>query len=173
MVASSIVLREDIVDGTAHPNVSAHIILHEAAHAISVAEIATFPKLASTIEDLMLHVDAHLSENDPAARGLHDYAFKNVKEFIAEAFSKEDFQNELEKIPLTPSLAKRLGFREATTVWDAVKNTIRELWNKLTGKEVPEKAIDALFRIGQALTEANKIVEEMLERGEQLDLARR
>ena len=158
----NIVLSKGIVDGTDPVWRQSHVILHEASHAISVNELYNFPELKSAVGYLMDETDKYLSKENPTARQRHNYAFKDEREFWAEATSPSGFQEFLKDIPVSDRITKGLGLKEKTnTIWDAVKNIMKDLLTRITGKVPDNTVMDAIFRIGEALEQANKILKSM------------
>lgn len=149
-----IVLREDVVNGSQPTWVTNHVLLHEGVHAISVRELYNFPELRKAVRELMDVTDKAL---DPQARKDHSYAFGNEREFLAEGMSKSAFRDALAKVKLPENLVDKFNLRGKTgSVWEAFKNTLKELWNKLFGKVPDNSVLDAFFRIGEALEEVRK-----------------
>lgn len=153
---SNIFLPDDV--GYWPPEQVLHIVMHEASHAATVAALESDMQLKTKVQILMNEVNGHLTTNDYAARREHSYAFTNTKEFIAEGQSKESFQEALKKVPISRELWKDLG-SEPANAWEALKNIVRELWEKLTGKEVPKNALDALFKISDEIETVQKEVQ--------------
>jgi hypothetical protein len=140
--SSHIYVRDDVTGWP--PEVALHVLMHEGSHAITVAQIEKFPEIRAKIQSLMNHVKTQLP---PEWLEEHGYAFKNVKEFIAEAMSKESLQEDLKSIPIPRELVNDLG---TGTAWEAVKNIVKDLWEwLLTGRVVPKTAIDAIFSLSK------------------------
>jgi hypothetical protein len=143
---NKIFIREDVTEW--QPHVALHVLMHEGSHAITVAQIEKFPEIKASIRGLMNEVDAFRKLN-PKLFEFQNYAFTNEKEFIAEAMSKEGFQKVLQSTPISKELISDLGLRRASTVWDAVRNIVQDLWERLTGKAVPKTAMDAVFSLSK------------------------
>ena len=162
-----IVLRSDIVDGTQPSWIAAHVVTHEAAHAMSVEELYNFPELRQAVRNIMGEADEHMSRVNKGARDLFNYAFKNEKEFFAETISRPELRDVLKDTPISKDLANKLGLKEKTnSIWDAVRNVMKELWTRITGRVPDNSVMDAMFRIGEALEEANKILKKMSDEAE-------
>ena len=139
---SQIFLPSDIAHW--QPETALHVVMHVASHAATVAALESYPELRARVRSLMNEVNGHLTTNDYAARKAHDYAFTNEKEFVAEGMSKEAFQEALKKVPISRGLLKDL-VTGPTNAWEALKNIVKEIWERITGKAVPQNALDALF----------------------------
>lgn len=99
------------------PNSNLYVLLHEATHAATVHAIRYNPQLKEAFTKMM-------NASKRAARGQPKmYGHKNVLEFIAEAFSNEDFQHHLAS---TPSIMKG---GQKTSIWDDFKNMIKKILN--------------------------------------------
>lgn len=157
-----IILRKDMVDGTMPPWVTSHVIIHEAAHAMSVDALYNFPELKGATTQLMKETHEYLSRVDPKARKEHDYAFGDEREFLAEGFGKPAFREVLRNTPISRDMAKKFGLgTKSKSVWDAVRDIFKKLLSQLAGRPVPDTVMDAFFKIGEALENANKILEKM------------
>jgi hypothetical protein len=152
---SNIFLPDDI--GYWDPKKVLHIVMHEASHAATVGAIESYPEIKSKIRSLMNEV-RKIDDVDEDILRSHAYAFKNEKEFIAEGQSKENFQEALKKVPVSPELMKELG-TPATNAWEALKNIVKEIWERITGGKVPQNALDALFKLSDEIFEAQKDVQ--------------
>ena len=152
---NAIVMREDIADGrTARHSTAAHILIHETVHAATYHALKEFPEINSAVESLMGEADKYLTEKSPEDRELHNYAFKNTDEFVAETFSNPHFQEVLSLTPLSSELAERLGLPgKSSSVWDAVKQIISGIIERLIGKAPPPTVMDGMMRIGEAIEE--------------------
>lgn len=157
--SSNIFLSDDI--GFQNPQDVLHLVMHEASHAATVAALESDFQVKTKAQLLMNHVNGYLATNDHASWKEHAYAFTNSKEFVAEGQSKESFQDRLKSVPIPKELWKDLG-GEPTNAWEALKQIVKELWEKITGKEVPKNALDGLFKLSTEIEEAQK---ETLARG--------
>lgn len=147
-----IFLDNKVVDGTYGQDFATHIIMHEIAHGATVRAIDQVPVVKEAIRALMNETDKRLSAED---RKEHNYAFKNEAEFVAEAFSKQRFQEVLASTPMTPELAKALGIGKGPkTLWDAFREMVRSVLEKVIGKPMPDTILDGVLQIG-------KIVEQL------------
>lgn len=135
-----------------------HTILHELVHAVTVREIDNLPLLKKQIERLMDAADRHFGANETALRLAHgdalSYGFRNVKEFIAEAFSNPKFQEFLAQTPIDRALARQIGLRDTRqTMWDFLRYAVKRAVQKVTG-ELPQfdSVLDGIMRVGEGLT---------------------
>jgi hypothetical protein len=159
--AHAIVMREDAARGALGHDVATHILIHEVGHAATYAEMREFPAIKEMVGNLMSETDKWLREQAPEDRKTHDYAFKNADEFVAETFSNPKFQEVLATTPLSNELAGRLGLNaKSSSVWDAVKQVVANLIERLTGARLPPTILDGMMRIGEAFEEANKVTRE-------------
>jgi hypothetical protein len=154
----AIIMREDAASGMLGHDVATHILIHEVAHAATYNEMREFPAIKQMVGSLMGEADKWLSKNAFEDREVHKYAFKNEDEFVAETFSNPRFQEVLATTPLSNELAGRLGLNaKSSSVWDAVKQIVANLVQRLTGVKVPPTVLDGMMRIGEAFEEANKV----------------
>lgn len=161
-----IVMAQDVAEGQLGHGVSAHILMHEIAHAATVREMNAFPDLKAAVRSMMNETkDYHRGPGGmsgasykPGPNEIHEYAFKNEQEFIAEAFSNPQFQEVLAKTPISKELGGELKLGgPVRSVWDAVRGIIKGLISKLTGvKDVPDSIMDGLMRLGPTFEEAQK-----------------
>ena len=135
-----------------------HTILHELVHSVTVREIDNLPLLKKQIERLMDAADRHFGANETALRLAHgdalNYGFRNVKEFIAEAFSNPKFQEFLAQTPIDRALARQIGLRDTRqTMWDFLRYAVKRAVQKVTG-ELPQfdSVLDGIMRVGEGLT---------------------
>jgi hypothetical protein len=140
------------------PKVLAWVIAHESAHAAFSKAIAQNRAIRSQLLTLMKHVKAKLAFN-PMLRGEFrqnapiEYGFKNVDEFIAEAWSNPAFQRLLASTEIPASMAEAVGIRPAD------RSRIRSVWDWLRFKvasilDLPlqgASALDAVLRISEDL----------------------
>lgn len=147
-----IYLTDQLVHGDFGRDTAAHVIVHEIVHGATIKALEAEPALRKSVRAMMDEAEEFLNENDPASRGVHDYAWTNEEEFIAEAFSKPDFQEVLATTPISPELAKAIGLKSgARTVWDAVREIIGQLVERLTGIKPPDTILDGMLHIGKII----------------------
>ena len=147
---NQIIMREDIANGDFGHNASAHVLIHETAHAATTDALYHYPQLKSVVTSMMSETSGYLDQVDKASRLLHNYAFKNEDEFIAEAFSNPRFQEVLSTTPISKELARRLALdKPSPSVWDAVKNIVKDLIEQLTGVRMPDTMMDGVLRLGE------------------------
>lgn len=91
-----------------------HTFLHEAVHSATVGAIAANRGVQASIRAIMQQAQRQLASEDKEAK---HYAFKNEKEFVAEAFTNLHFQNVLRSIDVT----------KGSSFWEWIVNTVRRL----------------------------------------------
>jgi hypothetical protein len=104
-------------------NVLAHIMLHEGSHAAFEAAIESNPTLKAQLETLRVKVEQHAIDTNYDGS---NYAFKDVHEFLSEAWSNPQFQEFLANVPLSMKERADLGLKGPQTI--SVKSAI--LWLK-------------------------------------------
>lgn len=145
-----IALREDLASGAWGSNYTAHVVVHEITHAATVRAIANLPSLKGDIKRLMDETKTFLEAADTESLKAHNYAFSNEYEFIAEAFSKPDFQKVLSAAPMSEELASRLGAQtKGGTVWQAVREIVKNLIERLIGIRPTDTILDGIFNVGE------------------------
>ena len=104
-------------------DLSNHVLLHEAMHAVTSHELAKNTPAARQMRDLFESV-----------RGTLDSAYgaTNVDEFVAEAFSNPEFQAKLAGIS---------DKGEKITLWDKFKNIIENIIRRFRGQ--PSKKVES------------------------------
>lgn len=155
---NEIFLREDIASGRLGESASAHIIVHEIAHGATVRAMNNNPVLQKAIIALAKETYDQISDAD---RKSHNYAFFggdktkanfNPAEFIAEAFSKQSFQEVLASSKMSPELAKALHLDTGPkTMWDAFRDMVRGVLEKIIGKKIPTTILDGVLQIGKVI----------------------
>lgn len=153
----TIVLSEDVANGAYGHALASRILVHEAAHAATLRAIEKFPKIKTAIRLMMDEAEGLLSKED---RAFHDYAFKNEHEFIAEAFSNPHFQEVLAQTRISNELAGALKLHAKSSVWDAVRGVLKDLIQRILGKEVPDSILDGVLRIGDVIERVQDAVKE-------------
>jgi hypothetical protein len=156
---NAIIMREDLASGENFRHSTAvHVLVHETVHVATYHAMREFPEIKEAVEALRNEADRYLSKNAFEDREVHNYAFTNADEFVAETFSNPRFQELLSLTPLSEDLAKRLGLPgKSPSVWDAVKNIISGIIERIIGKAPPPTIMDGMMRIGEAFEEANKL----------------
>ncbi len=164
---SQLFIRDDIPDGVGY-GTKGHTLLHELAHKATIDAIDHSPGAGRMIKKLANEV-YHANDIDIAMSGDRlKYAFTNAKEFVAEAFSNEHFQELLANTPISKELAAELGLgRKRMSSWDLFRKFVKEAIEKITG-QMPQfdSALDGIMRIGEHLTESSKQLQEALRAGE-------
>ncbi len=97
-------------------------VVHEGAHAATVAAITQDAGLHRAIYDLMDHV---LTQRPELANA---YGMTNSLEFLAEGLSNQSFQERLKQIKASDGVRKYLG-ETVANAWDAFVNLIRKALN--------------------------------------------
>lgn len=104
-----------------------HAFLHEAVHAATYGALANNSRLRVTMHAIMERAReqfrARGGYNDPAAH----YGFKNVDEFVAEAFSNPEFQTVLRSIQLDTEYDRATARFKRASIWDMVVDFVRKL----------------------------------------------
>lgn len=171
-VPSHIVLREDVAKGVGQTAQSqSRTVIHEGIHAITAKALDQYEDLRVAVNRAMITAESYLT---PAERDIHDYAFTNAKEFMAEAISKASLRERLSTIPITESLAATLKLDQKTgTLWDGLKEILKRAWARITGKAPTHSVMDAVFRLADVMEELNRRdtmrvgVRPLLEEGEE------
>jgi len=140
------------------PKVFAWVIAHETAHAAFYKAVRSDAALRNQVVKLMEHVRSMsaltITRGEAFAKEAPiKYGFKNVDEFLAEAWSNPAFQRLLASTPIPTELATALGVRPAQ------RSMIRSLWDWLRFKVanvlgLPPNtlnAFDAVMRISEDL----------------------
>lgn len=143
-VQDHVIVRKDVMNVS--PERQAHAIMHELVHAATIRRLneerlneTTLNRGSATYQltALMMDVRKQLEERGENYSDLWGanltpdkiYGMKNVREFVAEALSNNDFQDMLAKINVSSDIATflRLGEHQKVTFWRAVVDTIRSL----------------------------------------------
>ena len=75
------------------------------------------------------------------------YAFTNEREFLAEAFTRKEFQDDLLKMATPRELAQELGLEGKPKLWDSFVEAIRQALGLPPGYQT-KSLLDAVIRIG-------------------------
>lgn len=132
----------------ATPDAAAHIIMHEVAHAATVRAIAYDREAQASVRRVM----------DEAAAGnpflTQQYGFTNEAEFVAEALSNPEFQQQLADVQISQELASDLKLRtwKVHSAWDAVVAAIRKLFRLPPNYHT---ALEAILRVSDSLIQRN------------------
>ena len=166
-----IAIRESTLRGADSAYVT-RLVLHEAAHAISIREMAANPELRATAQLLMKDTKEWLQENDPELHDQHSYAWTNEKEFVAEAFSNPQFQRLLSLTPVSEDIARFLKLdHKTTTMWDAVKALVKQAIEKVLGIRPDDTVMDALLKLGERFEEVSVQKKDRLSRANEVAAA--
>jgi len=115
-------------------DLSNHVLLHEAMHAVTSHEIAKNTPAAKQMRALFESIRSGL---DSA------YGATNLDEFVAEAFSNPNFQSKLAGITVNG---------ERITLWDKFKNIIQNILRRFRGQ--PSKKLEsAMDKVDMLVTD--------------------
>lgn len=163
--------RNDVMlraDALRTPEQTAHVTIHEIAHAATVRAIVENPELHATINKMMAETEAFL-EFVPDIKKELAYSLTNAKEFVAEAFSNPKVQEILAQVPMSPELSKQLKLQGKPTLWDAFVSIVRKAIEKTIGP-IPEgrRMIEGILRLGNSFEKHEQAVRERKARGEDI-----
>jgi hypothetical protein len=146
-----IVLHEAVVNGKFSGIDTANIVLHELSHAATSDALDASPELFKHTDSVRQEVMAQLIKVDPDSFHEFNYAFQNPYEFMAEAFSNPRFQEVLSAVAIDEKTATRLNIlgQGKITAWDAVRDIVRRVFEKIIGTKVDNSALDAVLQIGK------------------------
>jgi hypothetical protein len=166
-----IYMSDKVASGAAGHQYAAYAVMHEGAHALSVHAMEENPELKAKVVSMMGEVAKFIAEEQPDLMrdSGHAYAFKNEKEFWAQAWSDVPFQHTLSTIPLSDKLAKDIGIKsaEGKSIYDAFRKIVKLLMQKLfPGLHIPDTMIDGLFHLQHQFEQI-----EAKERGAKLAIA--
>lgn len=155
-----IVVRESTLK---NPNAMAHILVHEGAHATFEHVIRADAGLAGKIEFLRSLSEKHAAKVNFLG---NEYGFKDVHEFMSEAFSNPVFQEFLSTVPL--SYAQRFKLKPDDAKGGAIK-TAMDFLRKTVGDILGIKA--ALQSAGYAPGTSSVLDVTMMISGRIIELA--
>ena len=130
-----------------------HTVVHEAVHALVMRSMKNNVTLNNLAVAVANEVTAYWKSKNgidirdmPFAR----YAYKNIDEFMSEAWGNREFQDLLAKTPISPTLAARLGIADwrKSTMWDAVIKFVQRTL------KLPNNAVSALEAVMRVTDEA-------------------
>jgi hypothetical protein len=149
-----IAISENIV---AHPRMMSYVMFHEAVHAFTLEALARDEGIFNKTNKLLDVTKAFLDKVDPAASDRVSYAWQNADEFMSEAYSKQELQFQLAKIPLSPELAAEIGLGKGKfTVWDGIRKLVKNLIEKMLGRSIGDTMLDAALHMGKEIEAFNK-----------------
>lgn len=149
-----IVIADDVANGQHGAEITSRILLHEGIHAFTSRRIARDPELRGHIKLMMEEVTDLFDQIDPEAIKQFYYAFQNEHEFMAEAMSQPSFQKVLALTPMSEALAHKMGLDQGKrTVWEAVRDIVKNLVEKLVGIRPSETILDGIFQLGKVFEE--------------------
>jgi hypothetical protein len=153
---TTVILR---ADQFTDPASTAHVAIHELAHAWTMRALVEDPVLYKSVTRMMQETEEFLKDLRDVREQIR-YALSDEREFIAEAFSNPRVQEVLSGIPMSADLSQTLGMHmHRPTMWDAVVNMVRGILEKMTGR-VPEghRMIEGIMRLSKDFdTHTNKI----------------
>lgn len=157
-------------DALTTPEQTAHVTLHEIAHAATVRAIVENPEAHATINQMMAETRAFL-EFVPDIKKNLDYAFTDPKEFIAEAFSNPKVQEILAQVPMSRELSAKLKLNGKPTLWDAFVAFVRKTIEKTIGP-IPEghRMVEGILRLGNTFEKHQLDVLQRRARGEDISI---
>ena len=123
-------------------------VVHEAVHALVSRVMNQDPSSHRAVQQVMDEVQTYFAKQGYDIT--KQYGFKNVDEFVAEAWGNRAFQQALASVPLSPELAAKLqieGWRNKS-LWTA----LIEVLNKFM--RLPNGAASALEAIAKVTDEA-------------------
>ncbi|HEY7821573.1 MAG TPA: hypothetical protein VIG24_02005, partial [Acidimicrobiia bacterium] len=123
----------------ADPAAYAHAMLHEGAHAVFEQAVQQNEALADQVEYLLNAAAVHAADTGFSGS---QYGFKNIHEFLAEAWSNPEFQEFLSGVPISKGERAALGIKGPETV------QVKSAWNWIKAR------LTSLLGIKQALTSA-------------------
>jgi hypothetical protein len=107
----------------------ANTILHEGAHAVTLAKLKKDPAARARVRALMNMVETRLRQRGVDTSDMN--AFKGEDEFLSEAFGSAEFQRQLASIAIGQTELKRLGIpayrAKVKNAFDAIKAEVARL----------------------------------------------
>lgn len=138
----------------------------EAAHAFTIKALHNDAALRSAATKAMEETIEFLKETDPALLRSDSYYFKDVDEFIAIAMVPGEIQKVLAATPASPELLENVGIKSSfgqkmgiakpASMWDVVRQIVKDLVSKLMGTKVDDTILDVIFGIGERVEAFNK-----------------
>lgn len=145
-----------------------HAILHEGVHAVTYWSAQHIAEVKTAIDTIRADVQAkHLAQQAAAGKtGISPElrnGLKDQHEFLADTFSKPEFQDFLKRHNLSPDAAKELQayfgkYTPAKSAWDGIVQTVRNIL-----KLPPSKlnALEAAMRVTEQAMALNRPVMEV------------
>lgn len=148
------------------------IVFEEAAHAFTAKALEENEGIHKDVTDLMGEMKAHLAEFEPTMAKEFDYYLSNPYEFIAAGWSHPRMQETMSTIPISEELAARLGLKQpgfigrtlgqrAVSMWDAVKELVKQLLQKAIGIRPDDTILDGIFNVSRRIEEHKGVREEL------------
>lgn len=142
-VPHMIVMRESVYNS---PGIRLQTALHEGVHAAFKNAMWSSPSVLKTVKELYVGTYVRYAEQQHPE---NFYGFKDMDEFIAEAFSNPKFQEYLASVKLPPRAITRLGLdARARSVWDLFVEVVRRV---LGLPSAHGTALHAVMRVGAQL----------------------
>lgn len=133
-----------------------HVIVHEGIHGLVQLSMMRKPEFQNQMRAIMNAVD----KADPLLRSTKrgQYAWTNVHEFVAEAWSNKDLQQSLREVTLPPEVARQLGMEQwrKASLWNAFVDSVRRL---IGMPRDTVKAMEAIIKVTEEASH-NKLIDE-------------
>ena len=130
-----------------------HTLMHEMVHAAtSIAYNENINGTKDGMDKLFEYAKSKMSQEQQ-----EQYGFKNAKEFIAEAFTNEDFQRQLAQMDAPPNF-QRLGIK---TMWDGLLRMVRNMLKGPDGRGFATLLEAVVQQTDQSFVDLDAQVEEL------------
>lgn len=153
-----IAVLKDVAEGRYGKEEAIRTVLHEGSHAFTQDAIEKNPVLEQAIAAVQKEVLAAMPED--TARGAYfksAYLEHNVHEFTAGFHSDPGFQTLLRQTEISPELRQALHLsRDVKSHWDAIREIIKRIWQKVLGERPTDSALDAMLHISDIIEQIRK-----------------
>ena len=146
-----IVMRESAMANT---DAAGQLVLHEGVHAAFIRATAHRPEVRAAVTEIANELKANLAKHDQKTAR---YAYMNVDEFIAEAFSNQSFQSLLGSTLASPKLQKLIAGKKKQlignrlqTLWANLKTVVADALN-LSYSQENYTLLDRMMQVGGEL----------------------
>lgn len=149
-------------DALRTPEQTAHVVLHEIAHAATARALYENPHLDLMVRRMMLETKSWGMLKDDATKNILTYGLTNPREFIAEAFSNPKVQEILSQVPLSRELAAEMRMPGGRmSLWDVFVRLVRRTMEKTLGTQLPQgdTMIEGVLRMGTRFEHHHNSVE--------------
>lgn len=151
-----IAISEGVIQGR-WQDIGREVVFHEAVHAWSSLAIHANPILKDHINKVLAEVKAELKDIDPKMLREHEYKLSNETEFFTHLLTNEQFRKDMSLIKISDKLAAEIGLGKGPhTIWDAVREFMKGMLEKLMGGPVDASAVDAIFHIAKRVEAARE-----------------